>query len=137
MKRSLLGMAGLWVAVLVSGCAPEEGLDDDLVDEENLASNEDALELPNTEGATAPGRIEATSNPSAMCGNTTLIRNSTVRSGSGSWISYGVLPGGSSVAHTSCGVFRYYLGNTYIQILNKNPNYPGIAYGWVLNNNVY
>lgn len=117
MKKALLVVACIWGAALISGCVLEEGLDgDNLVDDESLASNEDAL---------------VSDTPSATCGATKLLKNSTVRSGYGNWDSWGVLPAGTSVTYMCNVAHRTYLGNTYVYVKNPLTNY-----GWVLGYNV-
>jgi hypothetical protein len=93
------------------GCGPEGSLDGaDLVDEENLASNDEAL-----------GR----------CNYTTLKRASNVRSGPPSWTIKGELRGGTTVFHNCDAKTRKdpSTGYVYVQIL-----YP--MFGWVVLRNV-
>lgn len=115
LKHDLLTIV---VGLSIAGCGSAE-----LSDNEAETAADEAAEA-------SPLSITLTS----TCGNTTLIRTSTVRDGK-TWISYGELPGGASVNYICGSGVKVYSGYNYVQIQNKS-GIGGITYGWVLQRNV-
>ncbi len=113
-------LSALVVSMSITGCGTSELLDEEMV--------------------TGLGDAVATIASAAKCGTTTLSRDSTVRSGSGSWEPWGELPAGVVVRHLCArdGKVKPRVnpnnGYNYVNIENRSGG--PITYGWVLERNV-